>query len=60
MGKKILKIPTRLNMQRLKEEQDEALNDAKENGTIENIEEIDKLRQIMEDKKGDVIYISEE
>ena len=41
--KKILKLSTlksstRLNIQRLREENDEALNDAKENGTTETIE----------------------
>ena len=39
-----LKISAHLNMQQLKEEHDEALNAANDNGTTENIEELDKLR----------------
>ena len=38
-------------MQRLREEHDEALNAAKVNGATYFIEELDKLRQIVEDKK---------
>ena len=54
--KTILKLATpkssaRLNIQRLKEEQDEAMNSAKDNDTTENIEELDKFRKILEDKK---------
>ena len=45
-----LKISTRLNMQKLREEYNEALNSAKENGTTETIEELDKLSQTIEDK----------
>ena len=65
MGKKILKLATlnssaRLNMQRLREEHEKAPNAARDNGTTETIKEIDKLRQIMEDKKGDVMKIGEE
>ena len=57
-GKKILKLATLkryvcLNIQKLREEHDEALNAAKGNIAIEFIEEIDKLRQILEDKIGD-------
>ena len=52
MEKIILKIETLksftlLNMQRLREEHDEALNAAKANGTTETIEEIDKLSQTL-------------
>ena len=56
----ILKSSTRLNIKQLREEHDKALNVAKDNDTIETIEELDKLRQIMEDKKGDVVEIGEE
>ena len=45
-----LKSPNRLNMQRLREERDEALNAAKDNGTTETIEELDKLSQNLEEK----------
>ena len=38
-----LKSSTRLNMQRLREEHDEVINDAKDNGTTKNIEELEKL-----------------
>ena len=56
MGKIILKLATlnisvRLNIQRLREKHDKELNAAKDNGTKENIEELDKLYQIMEDKQ---------
>ena len=47
-------------MQRLREDHDEARNSAKENGTTETIEELDKLRQTLEDKIGDVMDIGEE
>ena len=52
MVKTILKLATLktsscFNMQQLREEHDKALNNAKENGTTETIEELDKLRQIM-------------
>ena len=43
-----LKISARLNMQWLREEHDKDLHTAKDNGTTENIEELDKLCQIME------------
>ena len=46
-------------MQQLREEHNEALNITKENGAAETIEEIDKLRQISEDKKGDGMEIGE-
>ena len=54
--KKILRLATlkssaRLNLQGLREEHDEILNAAKNNGTTETIEELDKLRQILKDKK---------
>ena len=39
-----LKSPDHLNIQRLREEHDAELNANKENGTIETIEELDKLR----------------
>ena len=45
-----LKISTNLNMQRLREEHDEALNFSKDNGTTETIEELDKLCQTIENK----------
>ena len=44
-----MKRSTRLNMQHLREEQDKALNAAKENGTTETIEELDKFGQNLED-----------
>ena len=56
----ILKISVRFNIQWLREEHDKELNAAKENGTTETIEELDKLCNIMEDKKGDVMKIGEE
>ena len=64
MGKKILKIATLkssacLNMQRLREEHDKALNAAKKNGTTEIIKELDNLHQILENKKGDVMKIGD-
>ena len=34
----------------MSEEHDKALNDTKENGTTENIEELDKLGQTLVDK----------
>ena len=46
-----LKSSTSLNMKQLREEQNELLNYTKDNGTTETIEELDKLRQNMEDKK---------
>ena len=54
-----LKSSACLNMQRLIEEHDEALNAAKDKGTKENIEELEKLRQTLEETKGDVMEISE-
>ena len=56
----ILKISGRLNIQWLREDYDKELNSAKENGTIENIEELYKLWHIMEDRKVDVMIIGEE
>ena len=46
-----LKISVRLNIHWLREEHDKDLNAAKENGTTETIEELDKLCHILEDKK---------
>ena len=43
-----LKSLTRLTMQQLREEHDEALNAAKKNGTTETIEELHKLSQTLE------------
>ena len=37
-------------MQWLREEHDEALNDVNDNGTAENIEELEKLCQDIEDR----------
>ena len=56
MGKTILKLATLkssnpLHMQQMREGYDKALNYAKENGTTETIEELEKLHQIMEEKK---------
>ena len=45
-----MKSSTRLNMQELREEHYEALNASKHNGTKGTIEELDKLRQNIEDK----------
>ena len=64
MGKKILKLSTlkssaRLNMHQLREEHETFLNTAEDNGTTETIEGLDKLRQILEDKNGDVMEIGE-
>ena len=50
----------RFDTQKLREEHDEALNSAKDNGTTETIEELYKLRQTLGDKKGDVMEIGEE
>ena len=55
MDKKIikpstLKISTRLNIKKPREKNYEALNVATDNGTTENIEELDKLSQNLEDK----------
>ena len=45
-----MKRSIHLNTQQLREEHDKALNAAKENGTTETIEELDKLSQNLEDK----------
>ena len=45
-----LKSSNRLNMQDLREEHYEVLNASKHNGTKVTIEELDKLRQNLEDK----------
>ena len=45
-----LKSSTRLNMQQLRGEHYEALDASKHNGTKGTIEELDKLRQNIEDK----------
>ena len=47
-------------MKQLREEHGEALNATKDSGTTETIEELDKFRQTMESKKGDVMEIGEE
>ena len=52
MDKIILKVATlkssaRLNMQQLVEVHDEVMNDSKDNGTTETIEELYKLRQTL-------------
>ena len=47
----ILKISIRLNIQGLREEHDKELNYAKDNGTTENIEDLNKFCHILEDKK---------
>ena len=56
MGNKILKLATLkssnpLHMQQLREGYDKVLNAAKDNGTTETIEELEKLHQIMEEKR---------
>ena len=38
-----MKSSAHLNMQQLREEHEKALNSAKDNGTTETIEELDKL-----------------
>ena len=45
-----LKRSTCFNTQQLREYQDEALNDAKENGTTKTIEELEKLSQTIQYK----------
>ena len=47
-------------MKQLREEQNEALNATRDNGTTENTEELDKLRQTLEYKEVDVMEISKE
>ena len=47
-------------MQLLREEHDEDLNAAKDHGTTETIEELDKLRKTLEDKIFDVMEIGVE
>ena len=64
MDKKIVKLATlkssaSLNTKLLREEHNEALNTTKDNGPTETIEEIEKLRQTPENKKGDVMEIGE-
>ena len=44
----------------LRKEHYEALNSTKDNDTTEIIEELERLRQILEDKKGDMMKIGEE
>ena len=44
-----MKRSIHLNTQQLREEHDKALNAAKENGTTETIEELDKLSQNLEE-----------
>ena len=55
-----LKISVGLNMQLMIEEHDEALNAAKNNSTTETIEELEKLRQTLEDNKGYFMKIGQE
>ena len=55
-----LKISAHFNVQRLIEEHNKVLDYAKDNGTTETFEELDKLRQILEDKKCDAMEIVEE
>ena len=45
-----LKISTPFNMKKLREEHGEALDAAKNNGTTETIEKLDKLCQTLENK----------
>ena len=47
-------------MHLLKEKHYQALNAAKDHGTTETIEELDKLRKTLEDKIGDFMEIGEE
>ena len=59
-GRTILKLSTLkslscLNIKRLREEHNKALNAAKDKGATEFIEELDKLRQILEEEKYDAI-----
>ena len=49
-----------MNIHQLRYEHKEALNAAKYNGTTETIEELEKLNQILEGKKGDVMKSGEE
>ena len=58
MGKTIIKLATlksstRLNLHQLREEHNEGLNAAEDYGATEFVEELDNLRQILEDKKVD-------
>ena len=55
-----------MNIQGLREEHDEALNAVKDNGATEFVEELDKLHQILEEKKvmlmiqkkdNDILYL---
>ena len=55
-----LKSFAHLNMEILGEEHDEALNATKDNGTTKTIEELEELRQTMDDKKRDVMDIGEQ
>ena len=55
-----LNISIRLNIWQLIEEHNEALNTTKDNERKKFNEELDKLRQISEDKKGDAMEIGEE
>ena len=55
-----LKISAHLNIQWLREDHDKELNSAKDKGTTETIEELDKLCQMTEDKEGDVTKIGDE
>ena len=55
-----LKSSDFLNIQKLREQHDKALNANKKNGTTEIIEELDKFPQTLEDKKVDVMEIGED
>ena len=46
-------------MHKLREEQYEVINAAKYNGTIDTFEELDRLRQILEEKRGDAMEIGD-
>ena len=52
-----MKRSTRLNTQKLREEHDKALNAAKENGAVKNIERLDKLSQNLEDNIESLQFI---
>ena len=49
-----------MNIQRLIKRHNKSLDPANDNVTTENIEELDKLHQILEEKQGDAMEIGEE
>ena len=55
-----LKISDHFSMHKLREEQYEVINAAKYNGTIDTFEELDRLRQILEEKRGDAMEIGDQ